>query len=264
MPTRAFVRIAVVAAALSAVVFVGQASYSSSSLPDGITVVAGDTLWGIATANGLTVQQLAAANNMSPSDLLLIGRHLVIPTSGGGSSGGSSSGGGVVDTSASVAGSGSGFDFCADTSFYRGTWGVLPWQLQNDPGRLALRPLLAHWAEAYGVAPALVEAVAWQESGWQEGVTSSADAIGVGQLLPGTADFVSNDLLGTPLSIYSTNDNIRMMSAFLAYLIRQVGNSPCRVAAAYYQGPAALASYGVFPETEQYVRDILALEPRFE
>jgi hypothetical protein len=54
-----------------------------------------------------------------------------------------------------------------------------------------------------------------------------------------------------------------MEAAFLAYLIREVGNNPCRVAAAYYQGPAALATYGVFPESEQYVRDVLALESEF-
>jgi len=255
---RAFFRIALAATGLVAIVVAGQASYSSSALPNGITVSTGDTLWGIATANGLSVAQLASANGMSSSDLLLIGRHLVIPTSGSAS---------VVDTAGSgsgSSGSGSGANFCSSTSFEQGPYGELPYELQADPGRLALRPLMVEWADAYGVAPALVEAEAWQESGWQEGVTSGSDAIGVGQLLPGTADFVNHDLLGTSLSTHATSDNIRMMAAFLAYLIHQVGDSPCMVAAAYYQGPAALESNGVYPETEQYVRDILALEPRFE
>lgn len=241
-------------AALLAVVAAGSASYSgSSSLPRTITVRAGDTLWGIATANGLTVAQLAAANDMNPSDILLIGRHLVIPTGSPSTQSAAAAG---------PAGAAGEATFCANTSFTRGPWGVLPSGLGADPARLALRPVMVRWAEAYGLQPALVEAVAWQESGWQEGVVSGSDAVGVGQLLPGTADFVNADL-GTNLSINSASDNIHMMAAFLSYLVRQVGDNACMVAAAYYQGPAALKSYGVFPETERYVRDVLALEPRF-
>ncbi|MGH9077966.1 MAG: lytic transglycosylase domain-containing protein [Acidimicrobiales bacterium] len=247
-----------VIAAAAAVAVAGQASYSSASLPNQIVVSRGDTLWGIATANGLSVARLAAANNMSPDDLLLIGRRLVIPTSGPAPSSGSGAAATAPPGPLPQA------SFCADATFSRGPYGQVPALLQSDPGRLALRPLLAHWAGVYGLAPALVEAVGWQESGWQEAVKSPAGAIGIGQLLPGTADFVNADLLGTSLSPYSASDNVELMSAFLAYLVRQVGNNACMVAAAYYQGPAALARYGVFPETQRYVRDVLALETRFE
>jgi LysM repeat protein len=257
------VRTVAVAAAITAVIAAGSASYSASyPLPGGVAVQPGDTLWAIAIANGVTVDQLAAANGMSPSDVLLVGRHLVIPTaassSAGASTGGSTSGASSQGTTAA-----SSANFCATTTFWQGPWGQIPSQLAANPSELSLRPVMEHWAYTYGVAPALVEAIAWQESGWQEDVVSSAGAVGVGQLLPATASFVQNDLIGTNLDINSTNDNIRMEAAFLAYLVREVGNSPCRVAAAYYQGPAALVAYGVYPETEQYVRDVLALEPEF-
>ena len=46
------------------------------------TVVAGDTLFGIALRANVTLQELAAANNMQEDDLLLIGQTLVIPGRG--------------------------------------------------------------------------------------------------------------------------------------------------------------------------------------
>jgi murein DD-endopeptidase MepM/ murein hydrolase activator NlpD len=241
--------------ALAVAIFAGSADYGGSVLPRTIIVQPGDTLWGIATANGLSVAQLAAANGMSPNDILLIGRHLVIPAT---------SPTPAAAAAAGPAGAGGEATFCADTSFYKGPWGQLPSQLTADPSRLALRPTMVSWAQTYGLDPALVEAVAWQESGWQQGVVSGSGAVGIGQLLPSTASFVDNDLVGARLNLNVASDNVQMEAAFLAYLVHQVGANACMVAAAYYQGPAALRSYGVFPETEQYVRDVLALEPEFE
>ncbi len=43
------------------------------------TVVAGDTLFGIALRANVTLQELAAANNMQEDDLLLIGQTLLVP-----------------------------------------------------------------------------------------------------------------------------------------------------------------------------------------
>ncbi|HLI24834.1 MAG TPA: LysM domain-containing protein, partial [Acidimicrobiales bacterium] len=128
--------------ALAAAIFAGSADYGGSVLPRTIVVQPGDTLWGIATANGLTVAQLASANGMSPNDILLIGRHLVIPAT---------SPTVTAAAAAGPAGAGGEATFCADTSFYKGPWGQLPSQLQADPGRLALRPIMVSWAEAYGL-----------------------------------------------------------------------------------------------------------------
>ena len=249
MLQRARVRTCAAALAVAGLVVGGSASYSASattSAVPGVTVTAGDTLWGIALTNGVTVGQLAAANGMALTDVLLIGRHLVIPGQGSssrstaqGSSSGSSTSGSASGSSGSAtggsasggSGSGgggpvSGADFCATTTFDQGPYGQIPSQLAALPDRLSLRPVMAGWAEHYGVAPALVEAIAWQESGWQEGVVSPDHAVGIGQLLPATAQFVNDDLLGTNLNLNVANDNIHMEAAFLAYLIRQVGDKP--------------------------------------
>ncbi|MGI8491912.1 MAG: lytic transglycosylase domain-containing protein [Acidimicrobiales bacterium] len=208
---------------------------------------------------------------MRPSDVLIIGRRLRIPTRSGGAGGSGlaagGKGGGHSATTAAVAtraGSATAAsDFCETFTPTAGPRRVLPAALAANPGRLALRPLFVRWSEQYGVPAALTEAIAWQESGWQVGAVSSAQAVGVGQLLPTTADFVSHQLIGTNLDITTANDNIRMSARYLAYLQSEEG-SICRTVAAYYEGSANMARFGVFPETEPYVASVEALVPRFD
>jgi murein DD-endopeptidase MepM/ murein hydrolase activator NlpD len=248
----------------------GAASFSGSS--QGTYLVRpGDTLWGISQRYGVSVAQLATANNMNPNDLLMIGRNLTIPSntpaaaalassggsgSSGGSSGSSGSGGGAQTVNASV--------FCANFVASPGPWGVLPDVLRESPARLALQPIFVRWANHYNLSLPLLEAINFEESGWQQGVVSSAGAVGTGQILPQTADFISSTLVGMKLNINSVSDNIRMSAAFLAYLADIEGNSTCRTIAAYYEGPLNLSQYGAFPDTQGYVAAVEALIPRFE
>ena len=60
----------------------------------------------------------------------------------------------------------------------------------------SVRGAIDHWAGVYGVDARLARALAWMESGFQEDVVSSVGAIGVMQLLPETWDFVDTVLLG--------------------------------------------------------------------
>ncbi|HVA74872.1 MAG TPA: transglycosylase SLT domain-containing protein [Acidimicrobiales bacterium] len=234
----------------------GAAAYGSGH---SYVVKAGDSLWAIARANGITVNQLAAANNMRASDLLLIGRQLQIPTTG------STAGSTPAVTTASAT-TENPWSFCAtmSSSGAPGTWGVLPDLLRQSPDRLALQPLFIKWSRHYNVSLPLLEAIAWQESGWQQGVVSSTGAIGAGQIMPGTASFISGTLIGMPMNINSVNDNIRMSAAFLAYLAGVEGNNRCATIAAYYEGPLNLGTYGIFPDTQAYVASVEALIPRFE
>jgi transglycosylase-like protein with SLT domain/LysM domain-containing protein len=222
----------------------------------------GDSLWAISRANGLTVSQLAAANGMSENDLLLIGRNLQIPSNDPQAAAPSQSA--PTASSTSGATTGNSWTFCSTFSAPGGPWGVLPDLLQQSPDRLSLQPLFMKWASYYNLSLPLLEAIAWQESGWQQGVVSSAGAVGTGQLMPDTASFISGTLVGMPLNINSVSDNIRMSAAFLAYLAGVEGNNRCSTIAAYYEGPLNLSQYGVFPETETYVASVEALIPRFQ
>jgi hypothetical protein len=229
---------------------VGAAGYTTAHA---YIVRPGDSLWAIARSNGISVSQLATANGMEQNDLLLIGRRLGIPSN--------------APPSASASASPSGanpWTFCSTFSPSDAAYGVLPGVLQQSPDRLALQPVFMRWASYYNLSLPLLEAVDWQESGWQQGVTSSAGAIGTGQLMPGTAAFIQSDLVGRSLDIHAASDNIRMSAAFLAYLAGVEGNNRCATIAAYYEGPLNLSHRGVFSETQVYVASVEALIPRFE
>lgn len=255
------VRLIAAAAVISGLVGAGLADWSGGG--GGYVVVPGDSLWAIATSHDITVDQLASANGLDPSAILPIGKHLTIP---GGSSevaaASADQGGGSVGQY--YQGGESVSAFCNSLSVATGPWGILPQQLAESPDRLALAPLFEEWAAHYGLSLPLLEAVDWQESGWQEGVVSPTGAIGVGQIEPATGSFISEYLVGEPLDAYSTSDNIRMSAAFLAYLAGVEGESRCATIAAYYEGPVNLAAHGVYRDTAAYVESVEALVPRFE
>lgn len=108
-------------------------------------------------------------------------------------------------------------------------------------------------AQATGLSPELLKAVAEQESGFQPNVVSSAGAIGVMQLMPGTA----RELGVNP---YNAAENIMGGARYLASLVQQFGSVPLALAA-YNAGPGAVKAYDGIPpyqETERYVASIEA------
>ena len=139
----------------------------------------------------------------------------------------------------------------------------LPATLMASPARLALRPAFARWASAYGVPRDLLEAMCWQESGWQPRKVSRADAIGIGQLTPDTVEFVNGVLLrGTRLDPNVAEQNIRMSARFLRYLLDNTKDEPTALAA-YFQGLASVRRTGPSAASRAYVANVLALRPRF-
>lgn len=276
MPRTSFLRTVSALAACAVVgglLLVGQASFSQAGAPKAIKVAWGDTLWGLSRRYGVTVAQLASANDMRPTDVLYAGRTLYLPSAMGGSSGSAAakaktpgSTGVVTGTAATAAAAQTAQQaertFCTTYHPPTGPRGQLPAQLSADPSRLALRPLFRKWAAAYGVPADLMEGEAWQESGWSNTVVSPAGAVGIGQLLPATAAFV-NQSLGTNLQLSVPSDNIQMMAAFLRYLLRATGGQACDAVASYYQGLGTTEAYGVIPVSQVYVRDVLSLRPRF-
>jgi soluble lytic murein transglycosylase-like protein len=131
--------------------------------------------------------------------------------------------------------------------------------------RAALKPILMQAAADNGLPSDLVMAQAWAESGWQESVVSSADAVGVLQLTAPTVDFVSHQLLQLdhPLDALNPTDNARMGTRYLRHLLGKTDNDLRQALIAYNQGLGALRQNGPYPEAQRYADRVLALRPMF-
>jgi soluble lytic murein transglycosylase-like protein len=122
----------------------------------------------------------------------------------------------------------------------------------SQPSRSTISAIIARHAARYGVDPALVRAVAWQESGWWQGSRSSSGAVGVMQLMPATATWLGPALVGRPLNPYDASDNVEGGVAYLGHLLRSTGSQRLAIAS-YYQGMGSVTTRGLLPETESYV-----------
>jgi soluble lytic murein transglycosylase-like protein len=113
---------------------------------------------------------------------------------------------------------------------------------------------LVEVAQANEISPYLLEAVVWQESRWNPAARSRAGAIGLAQLMPGTA----RDLGVDP------NDPLENLSGGARYLRQQLNRFDGNVEkalAAYNAGPGRVMTAGgipSIPETQAYVRAIVA------
>ena len=132
---------------------------------------------------------------------------------------------------------------------------------KRRPARRTVRASLTYWAKHYGVSPRLVRALAWQESGFQTRIRSSAGAVGVMQVTPATWDFVERYVIGKRIP-RTTDGNVRVGVAYLDHLLEQFKGDTRRAVAAYYQGPAAVRKHGLFAETKRFVENVLALRAR--
>jgi soluble lytic murein transglycosylase-like protein len=124
-----------------------------------------------------------------------------------------------------------------------------------------VRAAIDRWAAHYSVNPHLARALAWQESGFQSSIKSSAGAWGVMQVTPATWKFVETVLIG--FRIPRTMDgNVRVGIAYLRHLLQVFRGNERLAIGGYYQGPWAVKKRGLYPETKRYVANVLALKSR--
>ncbi|MCM1272331.1 MAG: transglycosylase SLT domain-containing protein [Clostridium sp.] len=119
-----------------------------------------------------------------------------------------------------------------------------------------LKDIFAEAAQKYGLRQDLLEAIGYHESRFQAGVTSSAGAMGIMQLMPGTARAMGvNDA-------YDPYENI-MGAAKLLKQLSDLYNGDLKLTlAAYSAGTGNVAKYGGVPpfaETQNYVADIFQM-----
>jgi LysM repeat protein len=234
----------------------GSAGGGGSTAAGGGThkVVAGDTLSHLAVRYGTTTRAIAQANGLASSGLIRIGATLTIPGGGGGGSAPAPSAGlSPETTNAGVT--------IPDRvrSSVANNRAVLA--SRSHPSKAEVRQLVASIARDHGVDPSLAQAVAFHESGFQQRVVSSVDAIGVMQVLPSTGRGISQSI-GRELDLLDVRDNITAGVVLLKQLVRQTGSTD-KALAGYYQGLGSISRRGVLPQTEAYIKNVNALRARF-
>ena len=129
---------------------------------------------------------------------------------------------------------------------------VLPSSSGAALGGVPYSDLFTRAGNRHGVDPALLAAVAAQESGFDSRAVSPAGAQGLMQFMPDTARGLGVD----PFDPASAVDGA---ARYLADLGRQFGSSSLALAA-YNAGPGTVARHGgipPYPETQNYVRAVL-------
>ncbi|HCA88750.1 MAG: lytic murein transglycosylase [Legionellaceae bacterium] len=144
---------------------------------------------------------------------------------------------------------------------------------------LAYQSQVLHLAKRHHLPTALIYAVIRQESHFKESVTSKAGAQGLMQLLPSTAKQMARlEHLRLPLDLFDPATNLRLGSAYLAYLTKQLKH-PILVLAAYNAGPGQVQRWrskdGVstadiwvelvpWRETRNYLKNLVAFYAVYE
>ena len=224
------------AAAPAAPVDVAPAPAPAAPPPAGGYIVRpGDTLSALAASAGVSVADMAAMNGLDPEGILVAGTPIKLP-----------SGAPAPAQAAAPA--------------------PAPVVPAADPVPTATRLSatdVQSVAAQYGVSPSLAAAIAWQESGFNNDMVSSANARGVMQVMPGTWDYVQQNLAQRPLDPASATDNVHAGVMYLKQLLNQSGGDEATAIAGYYQGISSVQNRGMFDDTQRYVDNVQALRSRF-
>jgi soluble lytic murein transglycosylase-like protein len=199
------------------------------------TVRPGDTLSGLAAGAGVSTEAMAAMNGLDPNGVLVSGTVIKLP-------------GGAPAPARAAEPAPAPVVPAADPA--------------PTPARLGAGDVQAV-ASQYGVSPSLAAAIAWQESGFNNAMVSAANARGVMQVMPGTWDYVQQNLAQRQLDPNSATDNVHAGVMYLRRLLDETGGDESAAIAGYYQGLKSVRERGLYDDTSRYVQNVQALRGRF-
>jgi N-acetylmuramoyl-L-alanine amidase len=188
-------------------------------------VVAGENLTLIARRYGTDVGSLVRLNHLASPNRVSVGSSLIVPTQ-------------------------------------RPAPNV-PATLARRPERLRLHGRFVYWAKRNDIPADLLMATSFLESGWNNTKVSSTGAIGIGQLMPDTSNYIMRELIGVELDPRDPDHNIRMSARYLRQLLKESGGDVEHALWRYYQGAGSIAKNGLYPQTKTYALDVMALRTRF-
>jgi len=268
---------ACIAGGLLSLISVGRVAADGSH-----TVVAGDTLSGIAAVYSVTVDAIAELNGIANPNIIFPGDVLGIP----GLSEEARTEPGLYFVQAgdtlsaiaerygvTVAALQEANDIGGSDLIITGQKLVIPSEPAADPPTMLpaepprdaqLEAIIEEFAAAEGLEPGIVKALAFVESSWNQGARSPAGAAGVMQLMPETAAWLETDVFGYELneqeSIY---DNVKAGTRLLRILVDESGGDLDSALASYYQGQGATSAGIMYEDTRGYVRFVRGVWERY-
>lgn len=222
---------------------VGSLSTKTSSY----VVRSGDTVSSIAARYGTTVATIARTNSLSNPGLIRIGQQLTVP-------GGGTPTGLVGDT---FLGRTYSAGVVAAANVNKATLNSM-----SVPSRTQMQRMVIDTARSMGVDPALAQAIAYQESGFNQRAVSPANAVGCMQVIPTSGEWASV-LVGRDLNLLVAQDNVTAGVAILRQLQRN-GTKLDIAIAGYYQGERSVRERGMNSDTVRYVASVKSLMARFD
>jgi LysM repeat protein len=212
------------------------------------TVASGETVSAIAKRYGTTVAAIVSANGLDSRAFIRVGQTLTLPGAG---------------APATAAPASSGTQLVGNTFLGR-TYAPSVVASANAnkasliamgvPSKADMQARVASTARAMGVDPALAQAIAFQESGFNHTSVSPANAIGTMQVIPTSGEWASQ-LVGRDLNLLDPDDNVVAGVAIIRQLVRTSPDLSTAIAS-YYQGASSVKRNGMFSDTRRYVANV--------
>ncbi|RMI09808.1 LysM peptidoglycan-binding domain-containing protein [Cellulomonas triticagri] len=222
------------------------------------TVASGETVSAIAKRYGTTVAAITSANGLDSRAFIRVGQSLTIPGAG-------------ATTTTATASSTTPTSGLVGNTFLGRTYApsVVASANQNKaaliamgvPSKADMQAKVAATARSMGVDPALAQAIAFQESGFNHTSVSPANAIGTMQVIPTSGEWASQ-LVGRDINLLDPDDNVVAGVAIIRQLVRSSPDLQTAIAS-YYQGAGSVKRNGMFSDTRRYVANVQTHMARF-
>jgi LysM repeat protein len=213
------------------------------------TVASGETVSSIAQRHGTTVAAVVAANGLDARAFIRVGQTLTIPGAGPAAPAAAPAAGGTTLVGNTFLGRTYAPTVVASANANKATLLAM-----GVPSKAEMQAKVAATARAMGVDPALAQAIAFQESGFNHTSVSPANAIGTMQVIPSSGEW-AEQLTGREINLLDPDDNVVAGVAILRQLVKSSPDLSTAIAS-YYQGGASVKRNGMFSDTRRYVANI--------